>query len=196
MGGEMIYILEQRLRSQEISKDKSLKVLQEVIKTMLSDRFIDEIFKPQEIFSYNSVRKIFDRLAHSSIMKLNTSSMNKLFDLMIMGLKHQILTCKFPNEILPITLIHIDTISEFDKECGSAIKQLLKAREMTIKKYNIFTQMEFMQLRHKLLTFVQNNKIKVSLFLQDSIQNSDGSLVIEIFGKGPPGILSPGLVKI
>ena len=37
-----------------------------------------------------SIRKIFEKLAHSSIMKLNAASMNKLFDLMLMGYKYQI----------------------------------------------------------------------------------------------------------
>jgi len=113
-----------------------------------------------------------------------------------MGLKHQIMTCKFPNEILNITLMHIETIEDFVRESPSAIKQLRLAKDMSLNRYEKFTTSEFMQLRQKLLTFVQNNKIKVSLFLQDGIQNTDGSLVIEILGKGPPGIISPGHVNL
>ena len=37
------------------------------------------------------MRAVFDRLAHSSIMRLNTNSMDKLFDLMTMAVKYQVL---------------------------------------------------------------------------------------------------------
>jgi hypothetical protein len=98
MGGEMLYILEQRLQAQEIVEEKSLRgsdlglqvlcgvgshpnlctVLQDVISTMFSEKFIGELFKPQRIYSNSSTRQIFDRLAHSSIMRLNESSMDKV----------------------------------------------------------------------------------------------------------------------
>jgi hypothetical protein len=119
MGGEMLYILEQRLQAQAIVEEKSLRgengrrqsqlarslgvhaltnsgrslpvpacvalhvvhrssVLQDVISTMFSEKFISELFKPQKMYSSTSTRQIFDRLAHSSIMRLNTSSMDKV----------------------------------------------------------------------------------------------------------------------
>lgn len=114
MGGEMVYILEQRLRAQNIPGDKSRKggsttaavplwrgcalrdvrdhatparcrppppppaVLSDVVKTMYSKKFIAELFKPQPLYSNRSTRQIFDRLAHSSIMRLNENSMDKV----------------------------------------------------------------------------------------------------------------------
>lgn len=53
-------------------------------------QFIRELFKPQEMYSSSSTREIFNKLAHSSIMRLNESSMDKLYDLMTMGFKHQV----------------------------------------------------------------------------------------------------------
>lgn len=53
-------------------------VLQDVISTMFNSKFVDELFKAQEIYSNASTRQIFDRLAHSSIMRLNESSMDKV----------------------------------------------------------------------------------------------------------------------
>ena len=89
LGGEMIYILDQRLRSQEVAAQRSQKVLQDIVKTMLSKKFIEEVFRPQAMYSLVETRQIFIRLAHSSIMRLNESSMQKLFDLMLMGIKLQ-----------------------------------------------------------------------------------------------------------
>jgi hypothetical protein len=46
LGGEMVYILEQRLRSQDINRERSQKVLQDIIKSMLAPKFVDELFRP------------------------------------------------------------------------------------------------------------------------------------------------------
>ncbi len=48
-------------------------MLDEVVCTWFDNQFIEELFKPQEIYSLTSVRQIFERLAHSSIMRLSTA---------------------------------------------------------------------------------------------------------------------------
>jgi Organic solute transport protein 1 len=74
LGCEMLFILEQRLKAQSIPGDKSQKVLHDVVKTMFDKTFVSEkLFIPQEMYSIQSTRKIFDRLAHSSIMRLSES---------------------------------------------------------------------------------------------------------------------------
>lgn len=73
MGAEMLYILEQRLKAQNIPADKSCKVLNDVVRTMFDKSYVDKLFTPQELYSVSSTRKIFDRLAHSSIMRLSES---------------------------------------------------------------------------------------------------------------------------
>ena len=91
MGGEMTYILNQRLQAQSVQDEKAKKVLQDVVRAMYSPIFIDELFKPQSMYSTSSTKQIFEKLAHSSIMRLNKSSMDKLYDLMCMGFKYQII---------------------------------------------------------------------------------------------------------
>ena len=36
------------------------------------------------------IKAMFDKLAHASIMRLNAASMDKLYDLMTMAVKHQV----------------------------------------------------------------------------------------------------------
>ena len=78
MGGEMVYILHQRLQAQTVQEEKSRKVLQDVVRAMYSPLFITELFKPQDMYSTASTKQIFEKLAHSSIMRLNKSSMEKV----------------------------------------------------------------------------------------------------------------------
>lgn len=39
---------------------------------------MDELFKPQELYSKKALRTVYDRLAHASIMRLNQASMDKV----------------------------------------------------------------------------------------------------------------------
>ncbi len=73
MGCEMVYILEQRLKAQNIAPDKACKVLNDVIRTMFDAEYVDKLFAPQDMYTVSQTRKIFDRLAHSSIMRLSES---------------------------------------------------------------------------------------------------------------------------
>lgn len=194
MGGEMLYILEQRLQAQNIAEEKSLRVLQDVISTMFSDKFIGELFKPQKIYSNNSTRQIFDRLAHSSIMRLNESSMNKLYDLMTMGAKYQTLACTEPNELAQVTMNHLDALRGLVKS-PEVIKLVDNAIAVTRKLFDSMTPGEFALMRHTLCRFFQDRRVKVSLFLQDGIQSADGLVNISHKGPMPFGAEKPGTIR-
>ena len=57
----------------------SAAVLDDIASTMLNRRFIEELFlKHQPLHSPSVLRMIFDKLAHASIMRLNTQSMDKV----------------------------------------------------------------------------------------------------------------------
>ena len=50
---------------------------------MFNKRFMEELFKPQELYSKKAMRTVFDRLAHASIMRLNSASMDKVGSLQL-----------------------------------------------------------------------------------------------------------------
>lgn len=52
--------------------------MQDVIGTIFRPRIIDELFKPQHLLSEASMRSLFRKLAHASIMSLNQESMDKV----------------------------------------------------------------------------------------------------------------------
>lgn len=45
---------------------------------MFNRKFMEELFKPQELYSKKALRTVYDRLAHASIMRLNQASMDKV----------------------------------------------------------------------------------------------------------------------
>ena len=192
MGGEMVYILNQRLIAQKIPPEKSEKVRADVIKHMFSEAFIRELIVPQPLYSMTSTRQVFDKIAQSSIMKLQTSSMNKLFDLMLMGLKLQLLTLTYPEELLKITLNHIQELKNLITSRESLL--LLEfTSEILIKTYSSYSSAVYNRIRQTLLRFFQNRNVKVTMFLHSGIQLQDGTIKIEV-NNGIPFADIPGKI--
>ena len=173
LGVEMLYILEQRLRAQSVPEEKAVKVLHDVVTAMFDPAFVDELFKPQPAYTQRSMRRIMDKLAHSSIMRLSESSMDKLYDLVTMGLKYQLVTCREPEEILTVTLFHLATLKSYltDPKVMSMIDAVEAELRVT---YAGFPKAGWHALRQTLFRFLADKQIKVSLFLQENLQNDDG----------------------
>lgn len=192
MGGEMIYILNQRLLAQKIPMDKADKVRSDVIKHLFSNEFVQELLSPQPLYSMTSARQVFDKIAQSSIMKLQTSSMNKLFDLMVMGTKMQILNLTYPEQLLKLTLNHIQELISLTsvKEC---VNLLNSTSEKLVKIYSNINSATFNRIKQVLLRFFQNRQIKVTMFLSNNLQLPDGTLKIPTTEGIPQGEI-PGKI--
>jgi hypothetical protein len=195
MGGEMLYILEQRLKAQNIPEDKGLRVHQDVMSTMFSDKFVTELFKSQKIYSNSSTRLIFDRLAHSSIMRLNESSMNKLYDLMSMGCKYQVLAATHAEQLEHISLNHLEALEQMVIKKPEVVSLLTSAKSAAATLFKSLSPADWILLRQTLSRFFQDRRVKVSLFLHDGLQSSDGSIVIQHKGPLPPGAEKPGTIR-
>ena len=190
LGGEMVYILHQRLKAQKVAKDKEDKVLREVIAAMHDSAFISELFNAFEVYDIDSVKQIFDKIAHSSLMRLNSSSMGKLFDLMIMGVKHQLMNCVRPWDVLHMTLIHIRSMRNLIVESDapnhpnavSALEALSHVEEKFGENFCFggpcSSLSSMMTLKSTLHDFFLGKKIKASLFLQRRQQMQSGDFVL------------------
>ncbi|XP_005736259.1 protein OSCP1 [Pundamilia nyererei] len=195
LGGEMLYILDQRLRAQNIPADKAKKVMNDIITTMFNKKFLEELFKPQELYSKKALRTVFDRLAHASIMRLNQASMDKLYDLMTMAFKYQVLLCPRPKDILLVSFNHMDAIKDFVKDTPSILSQVDETYRQLIEMYTPLSSGEFQLIRQTLLIFFQDMHIRVSIFLKDKVQNSNGRFVLPTSGPVPHGTQVPGLIR-
>lgn len=195
LGGEMVYILDQRLRAQNIPDEKAKKVMHDILCTMLNQRFMLELFKPQDAYSKKAMRIVFDRLAHASIMRLNAASMDKLYDLMTMALKYQVSLINHPSDVLMGTLNHMDTIREFAQGNDSILQQVECVFSLIKENYCELGPGEFHMIRQTLLSFFQDMHIRVSIFLKHGVQTPNGHFVLPHGGKVPWGFDTPGAIK-
>ncbi|XP_056153829.1 protein OSCP1a [Lampris incognitus] len=206
LGGEMLYILDQRLRAHNTSEDNSEKavwseddrkrVMNDIIRTMFSRDFMEELLKPQQLYSHKTLKTVLTRLAHASIMRLNPASMDRLYELMIMAFKYQLFLCPRPRDLLLITYNHIDTIREFIKDTPTALNQVDETHRKVIEVYTPLSEAEFQLIRQTLLIFFQDMHIRVSIFLKDKVQNPNGRFALSTLGSVPHGIDVPGLTRM
>uniref|UniRef100_A0A3B5A1M0 Protein OSCP1-like n=1 Tax=Stegastes partitus TaxID=144197 RepID=A0A3B5A1M0_9TELE len=201
LGAEMLYILDQRLRAHNTSEDNSEKgrgvwsendrkrVMNDIVGTMFGKAFMDELLKPQQLYSHRTMKTVLTRLAHTSIMRLNPASMDRLYELMVMAFKYQVFLCPRPKDLLLISYNHIDTIREFVRDTPVVLNQV----DETL--YDPLVPGEFQLLRQTLLIFFQDMHIRVSLFLKNQIQNPNGRFAMATSGPVPHGTDVPGLIR-
>jgi len=77
------------------------------------------------------LRTTLESVVLSSIMKLDRTSMDKLFDLMIMMVKYQLKAATGPREVILIILNHIDAIRDMVSDVN-AQKCVTLVQEMVV----------------------------------------------------------------
>ncbi|KAK0083206.1 hypothetical protein PV325_009164, partial [Microctonus aethiopoides] len=170
LGGEMLYVLRQRLEAQHIRSDKAMKVLDDITIGLLDPKLLTIVTQESHFISLSWLRSTMENIALSSIMKLDNDSMNKLFDLMTMMVKYQLTAATGPREIILITLNHIDSFREIISTTN-AHQCVTLIHEMIINFYSKFTYNEIWQSRNDCLNELSSINVRVSILLKLGIQN-------------------------
>lgn len=119
----------------------------------------------------------------------------QLFDLMSMGFKKQVIGCASPQQLLHVTLTHLESVKNIVQD-PAMIENIQGCVDRCITLYGNLSAGQWLLLRQSLLRFLQGKKIKVSLFLQQGLQTVEGSLVVDLGGKLPYGTEVPGKQRI
>ena len=199
LGGEMIYILCSRLKAQKISLDKSIRVIKDIGNILFNKKFQNELYLHKKPYKHQEVKSIFESFAHSSIMRLNTTSMNKLFELMLMTLKLQILRSKYPEEIYQITLNHfngiLDILNLIENDDKSLIDRIQEEILHFKQNYSKLSAYDYIILKSVILRFLQGKNVKVSIFIQDNLQDSNSIIYLPMNEESPPFVGKLGEVN-
>jgi hypothetical protein len=119
----------------------------------------------------------------------------QLFDLMSMGFKKQVIACASPQQLLHVTLTHLESVKNIVQD-AAMIENIQGCVDRCISLYGNLSMGQWLLLRQSLLRFLQGKKIKVSLFLQQGLQTVEGSLVVDLGGNLPYGTELPGKHRI
>ncbi|KAF7286824.1 hypothetical protein GWI33_003881 [Rhynchophorus ferrugineus] len=174
LGSEMIFVIAQRLQAQNIAEDRSTLVLEDLIAGLTSNRLVKDLMKPQTIYNQEAVREIVENIANSSSMKLDTISMNKLWDLITMVFKWQI---TMYSEVIEITQRHLYEIETFVASEGTQL-QLHRVQNMLENFNKILTNEEKSGIHDDLMSWCKPFNVRVSLLLRMGLQDNDGHFVV------------------
>ncbi|ORX57730.1 hypothetical protein BCR36DRAFT_409209 [Piromyces finnis] len=152
--GELSYILQNRFKAYEIPFEKTfdcnllnikniiififeLLILNiNIYLTKVMEELYTEIFDPNNIIRYKfpqnlpnhikPIRDSFNLLLKSLSFKILGGGYDKLFNMMIMSLKHHLINCRNSRDILNITEIHLESMIRYVQNpyTGIKIKQL------------------------------------------------------------------------
>ncbi|QDZ20359.1 organic solute transport protein [Chloropicon primus] len=175
LGAQTIYVIDQRLRDQNIPITKAQRILGDICAVLFSESLWDQVITPQDLYTSESTRSVLEKIVHSSLIKLNVTSMNKLYDLTQMVFKHQLLTCSKPSMLWALTKKHIETIQDL-------VPNLIKLKDFntSMGKFTAVAESlsasDWLALRQNLLEFFKGKRVKITLLMNTKFQSPNGSL--------------------
>ncbi|KAJ0174739.1 hypothetical protein K1T71_009847 [Dendrolimus kikuchii] len=173
LGCEMVFVIDQRLKAQNIGLDKSERVLTDIITVLLHPKLLDELFIPQPVAPHAVIKQLLQAISTTSIMKLDDYSMTKLWDLMTMIFKWQITVATNQN-IFDISRRHLKSIAtlmpQYFPKCviEHAMRRFEKINEH-------FTDEDYKCLSNTLMLWFSKYQTKISVLLRLGLQKKDGT---------------------
>ncbi|XP_050434253.1 protein OSCP1 isoform X2 [Adelges cooleyi] len=153
------------------------------------------LFTVLPIFSREIINGKICTAAHSSIMRLNEPSMEKLIGLIETSVKMQMFSANGPRQVLLLTLNHLDSVREMT--CIKQLKQTIDLVQHNFSQiYGKMTNGEIIRIRYTILNYLQDVHIKVTTFIKEGLQRYNGSFVA--IGKWtiPHDCEAPGVIRI
>ncbi|XP_063625817.1 protein OSCP1 [Cydia splendana] len=186
LGCEMIYVIEQRLKAQNIAAEKSERVLTDVVTVLLHPTLLEELFIPQPVATHAVVKQLLQDISATSIMKLDDYSMSKLWDLMTMIYKWQLSVATNQN-IFDITRRHLKSVAiimpkNFPK---CIIEHTMRKFETLAQR---FTDDDYKCLSNTLILWFSEYHTKISVLLRLGLQRKDGTFNL-------PSTISPNIIN-
>lgn len=151
-------------------------VLSDIIEVLFNEQLIKELEDAPQLGRHTHIKQLMEDIASVSVMRLDSFSMNKLWELMIMVFKWQLTNIK-PNELFVLTDRHLSGILELLP--GHPV--LSKVEAFRSKIYTAGAQIpeeRIVFMRNLLVSWLNDFHTKVSLLLRLGLQRSDGSFII------------------
>lgn len=199
LGVEMLYILNQRLVAQNITREKADQVLTDVILNYASSinywmtSFLTEVKESNKQLSVLSFKNAFESVISSSaIMKLTPPSFDKLYDLMMGAFKFQLTRCPFPSSMYYLTQNHVSNLMNMASPLGSGVRNRAQTQiqDAFQAQFGQLTRYQWSILRNMLFTSILTDvNTRVSVLIRHGLQELDtGCYCIPISQTSPTRI--------
>lgn len=153
-------------------------VLRDLTCVLFDQKLIVQLMNPhpcQHILTVQQCRILLTDIACCSLMRLDMTSMDKLWDLMVMLFKWQLYTIRDnPTRLLELTFRHMDGVAKLMPEMK---KTLLvdSTKRCLIEFWDTCSSEEIDMLIGKLLHWMHPFNVKISILIRSGFQRSDGT---------------------
>ena len=118
---------------------------------------------------------------------------------MLMTLKLQILRTRYPEEIYQITINHylgiIEILSSIENEDKILLDRVQEEMLNFKQNYSKLSSYDYIILKSVILRFLQGKNVKVSIFIQDNLQDPNSIIYLPMNEESPPFVGKLGLLK-
>lgn len=157
-------------------------MLRDLTNVLLDQKLIIQLMNPhpsQGVLSAQQCRILLTDIACCSLMRLDMSSMDKLWDLMVMLFKWQLqLIQDDPNRLLELTFRHMDGIGKLMPEMKKTMLIDCTKRSL-IELWDTCADAEKTKLINNLDHWMKPFNVKISILIRLGFQRHDGTFELE-----------------
>ncbi|XP_055384987.1 protein OSCP1 [Condylostylus longicornis] len=182
LGCEMLYVIDQRLKAQEVETDKSIQVINDITNVLLNPKYIQKLLNvnnEHSLINQSNFKKILYETACCSLMRLEEPSMSKLWDLMLMVFKWQISISPHSQHLIDVTFRHLDGISMFYPDVQKTVL-IDYTKDIILDYWNSIEETKQTCIFNTTKEWLSNMNTKISILLRLGFQNSDGTLIDDV----------------
>lgn len=202
LGCEMLYVIDQRLKAQEISVEKSTQgyfkklkktyiflnflyntVIRDITSVLLDPKFIERLINGSQqrnaiLLTVEDCKFMLHDIACCSLMRLDEYSMNKLWSLMTMLFKWQLFVSKYPQHLLDITFRHLEACGKIFPDANRTIL-IEHTKTVLLDFWDSVGDIEQMAIYRTCRSWLECFNNKVSLLIRLGFQGLDATFIHE-----------------
>ncbi|KAM8711214.1 hypothetical protein ACLKA7_000364 [Drosophila subpalustris] len=181
LGCEALFVIDQRLKAQEIALDKSVQVIHDVTSVLLEPKFMESLINGSvhsnaQLLTAEHCKFMLNDIATCSLMRLDETSMDKLWNLMTMVYKWQLFVSRHQHNLLDITFRHLDAVN---KMYPDAKRHMLIdfSKNTLLDFWNSCGEEQQLSIYRTNKAWLECFNTKISLLIRLGFQAMDGSFI-------------------
>jgi Organic solute transport protein 1 len=175
LGSEMLYILNNRIKSLEIDDAKRISILSQIATNLYQNEENDRVLRETKtLIAPDALNSLLYKICHKSVITLDSSSFSKMVEMILMALKKDVELMKNDFGIIQVTLNHITSVDTILRNTSISSQ----ARTTVTGFFNSMRNYDFFMLKRDFLNFLLFKHSKISIYLRDNIQANDGHFYI------------------
>lgn len=176
LGCEMIYLIHHRLQKIMKTQKRLVQTLKDIAKSLYSDKISRLIETHDRMFTIDGIRNILYNICHSSVIVLDPKNFQKLFQMIVMSIKYQVMNGRNNAGLYHMTLNHIKGVEDLllhdDGKFHPRMSQL-------IDEFDKLSKTGYYIIKKKILNLMVNYNHKIGMYMDSGRQSNDGNLIIQ-----------------